>query len=341
MKPNFFLAAFIVLALSLPFALSVSAVTVGESPSARGYHQMTYDAESERIVLYGGQTGYVFDPIYQNHETWLFDPKTNEWTNMSPLVSPGGFSGGDMTYDSKADRSILSIISDDFSTLQTWAYDTNTNTWTRLADGPRNMVGQRIAYDSESDRIIMFGGFEFTKFQLVDETWAYDYNTNTWTNMAPRIHPKPRNFHGMVYDAKADRMVAWGGDIKGADKPTIWTYDYNTNTWQALEPEYSPVIRDYMIFVYDDKADKIIMYGGFTYGNDETWMYDLNINAWKQLQPTNNPGILSRYGMVYVRDINRTILFGGQDGSFQFQYKRDTWSYNLKANRWTKINAGD
>ncbi len=29
---------------------------------------------------------------------------------------------------------------------------------------PRNMLGQRIVYDFKSDRIIMFGGFEITKY---------------------------------------------------------------------------------------------------------------------------------------------------------------------------------
>jgi hypothetical protein len=94
------------------------------------------------------------------------------------------------------------------------------------------------------------------------------------------------------------------------------------------------------MLAYDAKADKIIMYGGYDYGNDETWTYDLNTDTWQQKQPVNNPGIISRYGMVYARDINRTILFGGQDGPFQFQYKEDTWSYNLKANRWNNITPG-
>lgn len=344
MKLKFFLTAFIVLALVLPLARytrSVSAAT-GESPTARGYHQMTYDTESKRVVLYGGQTGYFLDPVHRNHETWLFDPGTNAWTKMLPAISPGGFGGGDMTYNSKADRSILSIITDDFGTLQTWAYDVNSDAWTRLADGPRRMVGQRIVYDSESDRIIMFGGFDFANFKLVDDTWVYDYNTNTWTNMQPRVHPSSRNFIGMVYDSKADRVVLWGDwqrNYTPATDESVWTYDYNTNTWQEFQHKKDgPDVRDYTMLAYDAKADKIIMYGGYDFGNDETWTYDLNTNAWKQVQPENNPGIISRYGMVYVRDINRTILFGGQDGSNQFLYKGDTWSYNLKTNRWTSIN---
>jgi len=340
MKTDLFWTMLVALALVVTLGW-ISVSSMGISPSARGYHQMTYDTESERVILFGGQTGNFFlDPIHLSHETWSFDPDTNVWTQMSPASSPGGSSGGDMTYDSKADRSILSVISDDFATLQTWAYDANADTWTRLADGPRNMVGQRIVYDSESDRIVMFGGFEFTKFKLVDETWVYDYGTDTWTNMDPLVSPRARNFHGMAYDSKADRVVVWGDVYRGPNKAIVWTYDYNTNTWQEHEYENGPEFRDYINFVYDEKADKIVMYGGFTYGNNETWVYDLNANIWQQMQPINNPGVISRYGMVYVKDVNRTILFGGQDGSLQFQYKADAWSYNLKANRWNNITPG-
>jgi galactose oxidase-like protein len=350
MKLKFFLTVLIVFALIVPltrYTRSASAEAAGVSPSARGYHQMTYDTESGLVIVYGGQTGNFFqDPIYLSHETWSFDPDSNVWTQMSPATSPGGSSGGEMTYDAKADRSILSVISDDFSRLETWAYDANADTWIQLADGPRVMVGQRIVYDSESDRIIMFGGFDFSNFKLVDDLWVYDYNTDTWTNMPqPRVHPSSRNFIGMVYDSKADRVVMWGDwqrNYTAATDESVWTYDFNTNTWQEFQHKKDgPMVRDYTMLAYDSKADRIIMYGGYDFGNDETWVYDLNTNTWQQKLPVNNPGIISRYGMVYVKDVNRTILFGGQDGAIHFQYKGDTWSYNLKTNRWTNINPGN
>lgn len=185
MKTKYFPIIFIVftLVIAVVWSTSAAADTIGTLPRARGYHQMAYDSESGFIVMYGGQTGYWLDPLELSHETWLFDPTLNTWTEMVPVVSPGGSAGGDMAYNSSADRSILVVMSDDWTTLQTWAYDVNSNTWKQKKDGPVAMVGQRIVYDSESDRIIMFGGFDMTKFKFIDETWAYDYNTDTWINM--------------------------------------------------------------------------------------------------------------------------------------------------------------
>ncbi len=330
-----------------------AAAPVGAVPPAGGFAQMAYDTKAKLVILYGGISGNnAVDMTAVSYETWTFDPAKNAWTKKSPANHPGGGHGGYMVYDSKADRSILSLRSNDSwpppagLTTETWAYDAKKDIWTRLADGPGALLGQRLAYDAESDRTIMFGGIDLTTWRLVDETWAYDYNTNTWTDMQPFKHPKAINFMGMVYDTKADRVVMWGDFgmrvYNAALDDAVWTYDYNTNTWQAFDHQHDgPPVRDYNILAYDEAADKIITYGGYYWGNDETWVYDLNTDTWQQMLPATNPGPLSAYGMVYANDANRTILFGGAEEYFIYwQFKTDTWSYDLSDDTWTKIAPG-
>jgi hypothetical protein len=322
----------------LVLLLMTAGDSLSTSPSPRAYHQMVYDPDSEFVILYGGQTGEWNPPENFSHETWVFDPVENVWTEVTPEDSPGGSVGGSMAYDSSAKRTILSVISDDLTELQTWAYDFENNIWTRMADGPHAMLGHRIAYDSESDIIILFGGIEMAKFKFVDETWAYDYNTDTWTYMKPSGHPHARNYHGMAYDPIADRIVVWGGDVRGpGKKELVWTYDYNTNTWQDFKYEYGPANRDYLDLAYDDEAESFVMYGGYPYGNDETWVYTLDTNTWQQMQPANNPGLLSRYTMVYARNVDRTILFGGQEGPERYNFMSETWSYDLNTDTWSNL----
>ncbi len=334
-----------------------AAAPLGAAPPAGGFAQMAYDTKAKLVILFGGISGNNgVDPSALNTETWTFDPAKNLWAKKSPAIHPTGSHGGYMVYDSRADRTILSIRNtDDWGTpeavvLETWAYDLKKDTWTRLADRPvpigHIMAGQRLAYDAESDRTIMFGGTLFPSRKMVDETWAYDYNTNTWTDMQPFKHPKGINFMGMVYDTKADRVVMWGDFGTRVYNPAledaVWTYDYNTNTWQAFEHQNDgPSVRDYNILAYDEAADKIITYGGYPWGNDETWAYDLNTDTWQQMLPATNPGPLSVYSMVYVRDINKTILFGGAEEYYAYwQFKTDTWSYDLGANTWTLVYPG-
>ncbi len=339
----------LICAVALLGVLSAAA-PLRATPPAGGFSQMAYDTKAKLVILYGGISGYWADPSAWNTDTWTYDPVKNLWTKKSPAIHPAGSHGGSMVYDSKADRMILSLPTDDTAApgtpMATWAYDLKKDTWERRAEGPMMMAGgQLLAYDAESDRTIMFGGMAVPEWQERDVTWAYDYNTNTWTNMQPFKHPEGIDSVGMVYDSKADRVVLWGDYgrkwYNASLEDAVWTYDYNTNTWQKFDHHKTdgPLVRDYNKLAYDEVADKIIMYGGYWFGNDETWVYDLNTDTWEQMLPAANPGPLSVYSMVYVKDINKTILFGGGDlGTYEF--KTDTWSYDLGANTWTLVYPG-
>jgi N-acetylneuraminic acid mutarotase len=300
---------------------------------------MAFDVESDQIVMFGGATGNISDPTNYNGETWAYDVAANKWTQMKPPSGPTRRSGYAMAYDAESDRVILFGGGNEvgWNLADTWVYDYNTNTWTEMAKGPADHLGARIAYDAESHRIILFGGYDLGKI-LFNDTWAYDYNTNTWTEMKPSTSPPGRNYQAMTYDSKADRVLVWGGfDLDGkAIDNSVWSYDFNTNTWQEMvSGKPRPDTRDYAVMVYDAESDRTILYGGVNYGGNETWVYDYNTNTWTNLKPSTNPGRLSRHAMVYDTAADRAILFGGQVGSVQFKYTGETWIYDLNTNNWT------
>jgi hypothetical protein len=312
-------------------------------PQARGYHSMAFDVESRRVILFGGNTANPMLKRGPSNETWSFDPSSEMWKKMSPPSSPEGFSG-DMTYVHNADRVILLLNTDpatpnyfDYQSTQTWMYDYNTDTWLKLADGPSGRVGLKIAYDSESDKIILFGGFSLTTNQFLHETWAYDLSSDTWTQMQPANSPEYQNYHCMTYNPEADRIVSWGGAYGGS----LWTYDFNTDTWEELPPGNGPEASYYCGCAYDEAAGLIILYGGSDSGSNETWTYDLHMNTWQQMAPVVNPGNLSRHNMVYDPESDRIILFGGQIEKAVFYYTDKTWFYNLNLNTWTEVGPGE
>ena len=101
-------------------------------------------------------------------------------------------------------------VGDEFNIPQTWAYDFNTNTWQQMSDGPEFHLGASLAYDLESDRVILFGGQQVITNRYFDDTWAYDFNTDTWTEMKPLGSPAGRNFGEMAYDANPTDHPGWG-----------------------------------------------------------------------------------------------------------------------------------
>lgn len=317
------------------------------SPSPRAYISMAYDTESDRIILFGGLTGNYQLPSSSNGETWAYDVTANKWTQMKPLSGPTERGAVELAYDIESDQVILyggagGPNTSTWGLADTWAYDFNTNTWTAMANGPANHLGARLAYDAESDKVVLFGGYNMSGF-LYNDTWVYDFNSDAWTEMKPTSSPPGRNYQAMTYDVKADRVLTWGGtDANG--KPldaNIWSYDFNTNTWQEIKPGEgaNPVARDYSAMVYDAKSDRTILYGGVLLGGgetgNETWAYDYNTNIWANLKPSTVPEQLSRHTIVYSTAANRVILFGGQAANTTLS--GETWSYDFNTNTWTNV----
>ena len=209
-----------------------------------------------------------------------------------------------------------------------------------MADGPVKHLGARIAYDAESDRVILFGGYNVAGPYLYEDTWAYDYNSDTWTEMKPSTSPPGRNYQAMAYDDKADRVLMYGGSDFDGPHLSLWAYDFNTNTWQERPPsEPYPSGREYNVMVYDAESDRTLTFGGDFSGiaGSEIWSYDYNTNTWTMFEPSNGPGYRSRHALVYSPATDRLILFGGQIEHTLFKYSNETWTYDLNTNTWTNM----
>jgi len=57
-----------------------------------------------------------------------------------------------------------------------------------------------MVYDSCARRSIVFGGVGPVPAEVTNnETWSYDYDTNSWAFLGPSGAPSVRAWHGMVY----------------------------------------------------------------------------------------------------------------------------------------------
>jgi len=328
------------------------------NPSPRGHVSMAYDSESKQVILFGGQTGDFnkqdipfsgptmdfANPGIFSDETWAYDVTTNIWKEMKPPLAPDAGAAGSLVYDVESDRVILFGTTRGHSPfVETWAYDFNTNTWTKMvATGPSTHLGSNMAYDIESDRIILFGGYNHYRDEMYQDTWTYDFNSDTWTWMKPVTSPPGQNFHSMTYNIKVNRVILWGGDTevdmaRPPKDPSVWAYDFNANTWEQKKTSDGPSARAFSAIAYDTASDQIILYGGYTIGSHEMWAYDLSKNAWQKLDSSINPGDLSRHAFSYIPDTDRFILFGGQLGSTHYNYTQSTWVYDFNTNTWTDV----
>ncbi|MCG3226336.1 MAG: hypothetical protein H7645_05395 [Candidatus Heimdallarchaeota archaeon] len=329
-------------------------------PKQRNSFSMEYDSTNQKVILYGGDTTYGdAAPVGWNYDTWAFDYATNTWTKMEPATHPEG-TFKSLAYDSESEKMIAwrGSISDHVVSNQTWIYDYSADTWTNAepTGDPRLGLGS-IEYDSESDIVIAHGGSLGKDYNpdgvpiLINQTWAYDYNTNTWTNMTDPSHPIGRYYHKLAYDSESDRIIMFGGGARFdtvAEDPTgktmgqgTWAYDYNTNTWENVSVNMNPEVRYGHSMAYDSESDRVILHGGYYYLNpkgltDETWAFDYNTATWTQLNPE---GDLERRGanMAYDAENDKIILFGGVDPDAQFTLLKEIWIFDYNANTWTQL----
>ena len=68
-----------------------------------------------------------------------------------------------------------------------------------------------MAYDAESERVILFGGYE-DENTIVNDVWAYDAGTNTWQEMSPDSTPCKGNCP-VAYDVQSDRIIMFLGCV--------------------------------------------------------------------------------------------------------------------------------
>ena len=150
---------------------------------------------------------------------------------------------------------------------------------------PGGLGYHAMAYDSESDKIVLYGGY------LSTATWIYDLNTDSWRKIEGGLSPENRMFPAMTYDETVDRVILFGGGT-GAQAPHFgtvysdtWSFDCNTGVWEKLTPPRNPGKRVYGALVFCGKRGISVLFGGWSYdvnypADGTLWCFDYRHQAW-------------------------------------------------------------
>jgi uncharacterized repeat protein (TIGR01451 family) len=288
---------------------------------------MAYDSTNNKVVLFGG-TGC-------KDETWEYDTASHTWYGpYKPTPRPSARRNFAMDYDSTNNKVVLfggrNLPAGDRNN-ETWEYDTATHTWAgpfTPSHRPSARQFHAMTFDSENDRIVMFGGYIHPYDLYDDETWEYDSSTHTWYGpFMPTPHPIERYGHGMAYDSANDKVILFGGSRKSTYKNDIWEYDTATHTWAGpYLPSYRPSGRIQVDIAYNSALDRIVMFGGWDMSfPDGTWEYDTTNRTWYgPYVPSPHPG--GRHGNELVYDsVNNRIVTSC--GGNKTDLLDDTWEY--------------
>jgi N-acetylneuraminic acid mutarotase len=306
-------------------------------PPPRAYAPLI-DVPGPGVVLYQGQ---IAPPDHPDsgwfYDMWTFDPVVG-WAAAPSVCEldqciqgvPETFADGP-AFDTGSGRLVIAGE----GTTVTWA--PKTGAWEELTTtGPTGTLGARTAYDIGSDRMILFGGLDIDANSVSDQTWAYDLDTNTWTEMDPAERPGAGNFHAMAYDAESDRIILFGGaDLNDNPYTDTWAYDFEADTWERMAPDVSPPGRYYHGMAYDAANDRVILFGGTdawaqaTF--NDTWAYDYNTDTWTEID-TPGPTVRAWHAMAYDEASQSVVVFGG--GLDRVATTDETWVFDVTTDAW-------
>jgi hypothetical protein len=181
------------------------------APSPRHSHGMVYDVVSDRIVLFGGDTGRRW-----MDDTWAYDTDANVWSEIATTEAP--WPVAQVAMAAAPDRLVL-WGGADREDQETWIFDPAAETWERSVSDPAPEPAWDACLVWAAGRMVLIGGEGPTtveiaegvtsrEIRLRDEVWAFDLGSRVWTPLEPL--PDAMSGHGCA--AAGGSIVVWDRD---------------------------------------------------------------------------------------------------------------------------------
>jgi len=140
-------------------------------PPSRKQSSMVFDSTRECLVLFGGDEGGTEADPTPNvvNDTWEWGADDTGWVKVQD-IGPRNFGSQRIIYTGK--HTVLFGSEKPAGTGQTWEWDGRA--WTQRQNmGPIARDGTALAYDSQRDRVVLFGGLnrEGGVANMLNDTW--------------------------------------------------------------------------------------------------------------------------------------------------------------------------
>lgn len=210
--------------------------TTGTAPIPRRWHNVVYDAQSNRLLVFGGEAaqGTAVCPCTMMNDFWVLTNAnglggTPTWIQPPVVGAPTARASARAGYDPNTNSFIVyggftysgsaPINLSDVWVLNNANAVSATPTWQlQSVTGPqlqREYAGS--VYDPLSDRLIVMGGYtSITSLTDVNDVWvlqnAIRSGTSTWQQLPiAGSTPITRNSHAVAYDSTLNRLILFGG----------------------------------------------------------------------------------------------------------------------------------
>lgn len=183
--------------------------------------------------------------------------------------------------------------------------------------GPYSKNHLTLSYDRSAGKHILFSGRNLNG-TILEDTWAYDYQSNSWEFRNPSISAPGKQYSDMTFISSINKTAVFGGmGSKLLDTNDFWVYDYTANAWEEVIANNPPPAREFHAITYASNVDKMVVAGGSISGDDfdDSWTFDFNTMEWSEIGKL--PATTATHSLVYYPKTSSVLLFTGR------------WNYNI------------
>ena len=179
------------------------------------------------------------------------------------------------------------------------------------------LQGYSAAYDSISDRVLLFGGYPDGGVWTLSRGSSPRWEVLQVTGPAP----PPRLYPAVAWDPAHRRIAMFGGSLGGLYpqfQDDVWVLELGAApVWRRILVQAAgPAPRDRASLVYDPKRDRFILMGGRADGGSRSDAWSLSLGdapAWSPIQASGVlPAPRSCHIAVFDAGADRMIVHGGE-----------------------------
>jgi uncharacterized protein YjdB len=261
-----------------------SVTTNGSRPSGRFGHTGLYDSASNRMMVFGGATGFPVPCVNDYYVLQSADNQngvTPNWVAVTPTgTAPAARTLHASAYDSNTNTL---IVFGGYNCVLTYYNDvwilsdandqSGSPSWTHLqptGGPPSARESSSAVYDSTTNNLIVYGGDAggnpFGDLWILSNANG-NGGTPVWTQLNPSNNrPAARSGHTATYDSANNLMTIYGGYDGTNVIGDAWVLSAangqgGTATWNQLT---SGQVRRFHSSEYDPASNQLITYGGAT-----------------------------------------------------------------------------
>ncbi len=279
-------------------ALAQVRMYIDVQPSPRAYASMTYDSQSKKIILFGGEG--IFG-VYA--DTWVFDTQKKTWEPVFPKqVPPPRCAHAMIAHDGmvyvcggfKA-RGSLAYVTGLWMRMNAdvWRYSVKENTWTAINRGEESKKGERFqpiytaTINPDENKLSWHGDVIVYRKVKATDSGTIPLPGNDIGTAKLAVAPDTIQIRGSGFDP------AWYEAVPEPDESTFQNTLKNlaVNKWTNVAPPVKHVRRDWGTTVLDIERDQLLHWAGghSSHCGTDVAHYSLRLNRWHIAQTPELP----------------------------------------------------